>query len=130
MKTYAKFGVRVIIKKKFLVVPNHPPDFKAVSRTPFTIDVEWKHVSNNTLNGKMYLYYIYYRQLDHSDRQWEVAGTSGTNLTLIDLKPKTLYGMRISVSIEEGNGIASMEKQVWTIEGGKITSLNSISADV
>ena len=77
-------------------------------------------MANSSLNGKQYLYYVYYRQLDNPDRLWEIAGTAYTNLTLIDLKPKTLYGLRIAVSIESGVGIASPEKELWTIEGGSV----------
>lgn len=117
-ESYKKNPFIEVLDPSSLIVPNHPPEFTAVSRTPFSIDIEWDHVANSTLNGKQYLYYIYYRLLDHPDRLWEVAGTSGTNLTLIDLTPKTLYGLRISVSIEAGNGIASHEKEVRTIEGG------------
>ncbi|XP_066935071.1 uncharacterized protein [Clytia hemisphaerica] len=98
-------------------VPTLPPVFTAHSPTPFTLEVNWDPVDNSSLNGVRYLYYVYYRQLDHPDRLWEVTGTSNLTLTIKDLKPLTLYGLRMTVSIEEGNGVASLEQEVWTIEG-------------
>ena len=103
-------------------VPNQPPDFKAESFSPYTINISWPHVGNETINGEQYLYYIYYRVLKGTDtqRNWQVIGTGGNNITLFDLEPFTLYGVRMTVSSTLGNGVASQEKEVMTLEGGKI----------
>ena len=66
----------------------------------------------------LYLYYVYYRLLDVTPPTWSVKGfpTTGPNV-LIDLLPGTWYGIRIMASVESGNGIATEEFKVATLEG-------------
>ncbi|XP_066928617.1 uncharacterized protein [Clytia hemisphaerica] len=99
-------------------VPNEPPKFTAVSNTPYSIDINWNRVSNHSINGGgLYLYYIYYRSLKGDDRSWKVYGTKNLTARLDHLIPGNLYGIRMMVSAPGANGIASLEQEIWTIEG-------------
>jgi len=74
-------------------------------------------VTNASLNGIKYAYYIYYRLLDSPTRLWDVVASVNTSRILIDLSPGRKYGIRMTVAIMDGNGIASEEMEVTTIEG-------------
>ena len=50
-ESYKKNPFIEVLDPSSLIVPNHPPEFTAVSRTPFSIDIEWDHVANSTLNA-------------------------------------------------------------------------------
>ena len=65
------------------------------------------------------MYYIYYRSLKGDDRSWQTYGTKNLTARLDHLIPGNLYGIRMMVSAPGANGIASLEQEIWTIEGGK-----------
>ena len=88
----------------------------AKSHTPFSINVTWSDLNVN--HTTLYLYYIYYRRLDVQPPIWTIKGhnTTGPN-ELIDLQPATWYGIRVLACIQGGNGIATEEMKVLTLEG-------------
>ena len=101
-------------------MPNRPPVFTATSRTPFSIDVDWSADTLSTSSSTGFIYYIYYRPLKGQQRNWTVFGTTNQTARLNDLVPGSLYGIRVSVSTAGANGVASIEKEIWTIEGGML----------
>ena len=98
-----------------------PPDFTAVSETPFSIKVQWNPTdsSNQTLHGVFYTYYVFYRMEKSGIIEWENIGTSNTTVTLKGLVPGSMYGIRILIAVTHGNGIASKEHLIKTSQGCK-----------
>lgn len=73
----------------------------------------------NLTGGDFYMFYVYYREIRKWTPGWEVIGVNNTaSLLLDDLTPGTMYGIRILTAVTSGNGLASDEIQVKTIEGG------------
>jgi len=73
----------------------------------------------STLNaGDLYAYFVYYRSLKGDDKSWSYVGTTNLNLTISDLIPGNVYGIRMTYAALGGNGIASPEFVLETIEGG------------
>lgn len=91
----------------------------AHSYTPYSINVTWSDINVNQTT--LYMYYIYYRLLDVQLPTWSVKGfpTTGPN-ELIDLQPGTSYGVRVMAAMESGNGIATEELKLVTMEGCKL----------
>ena len=77
---------------------------------------------------QFYLYYVFYRNLDDGG-DWENVGTKENFINLVALRPGTLYGIRILVAINHGNGLASKEMEIRTVAGGKEEFFN-YSSDV
>lgn len=94
------------------------PNFTAVSLTPYSINVTWEEVDNNTVNGEEYTYYVFYRSIKGANKTWRNIGSNSFNAVINNLEPGMLYGLRMLVAINDGNGIASQEKEIETIEGG------------
>lgn len=89
-----------------------------MSLTPYSINVTWNETTNGTVNGELFVYYVFFREIKGSPSHWDNFATSNISLTLVNLKPGTLYGLRMTVAILDGNGIASEELEIETIEGG------------
>jgi len=90
------------------------------SYTPYSINVTWSDWNVNQTS--LYMYYIYYRLLAVQPPIWRIKGfySTGPN-ELIDLTPGTWYGVRVLAAIQGGNGIATDEMKVLTMEGRMYT---------
>jgi len=109
---------------QLFLVPSEPPtNILAVSYTSTTINVTWDHFNINyntsTFFEDFYLYYVFYHNLDDGT-DWNNVGTKNNNIDLIDLKPGTLYGLRILISTTASNGLASEEIKIRTVAGGRL----------
>ncbi|XP_066928943.1 uncharacterized protein [Clytia hemisphaerica] len=101
----------------------------AQSYSPFSINVTWSDLNVNT--SELYLYYIFWRQLAVEPATWSVKGFNNTGPNqLIDLLPATWYGIRISASFQSGNGIATEEIKVITLEGAPYIGPPNMTADI
>ena len=77
-------------------------------------------LSNESIHGSFYGYYVFYRRYENGvPLEWHNVGTRLRSITLDELTPGSQYGIRMLVSVSHGNGIASRERIVRTIEGGK-----------
>ena len=65
-------------------------------------------------------YFLFYRKKDSNVGVWEVRGISiaAKCFNITRLKPVTWYKVRMTISVSYGNGPASKELLVQTIEGG------------
>lgn len=90
-----------------------------MSLTPFTINITWEAPVVNLTGGDFYLFYVYYRQIRKWTPDWDVIGVNeSTSLQLNELIPGSEYGIRVLTAVKIGNGLASEEIRVTTIEGG------------
>lgn len=103
----------------FFLVPNSPPpQVTAQSYTPFSINVSWDAVNASMINGNFYLYQVFYKKVQ--DHTWDNFGTTNRSYQLVGLTPGTEYVIRVLAATHSGNGVASSQIIIRTIEGSKI----------
>ncbi|XP_057292100.1 uncharacterized protein LOC130614680 isoform X2 [Hydractinia symbiolongicarpus] len=97
-------------------LPNSPPpQVTAQSDTPFTINVSWDAVNASMINGNFYMYQVFYKKVQ--DNTWDNFGTANESYQLVDLDPGTEYVIRVLAATHSGNGVASSQIIIRTIEG-------------
>ena len=103
-----------------LVLSSPPQNLTGTALDPHTINVMWFAPSNNSASENATNYYIFYREIGGIVGQWEIRGTplTNTSFNITRLKPRSWYKIRMTISALDGNGPASNEISVQTLEGG------------
>ena len=98
-----------------------PRNLTGVAIDPHTIQVTWLPPRKTNQLKNATNYYIFYRKEKGIIGQWEARGIPLANATAFNitrLYPRTWYKIRMTVSVFDGNGPASDEISIETLEGG------------
>ena len=112
---------QAFIPFSYVVLSSPPQNLTGVAIDPHTIQVTWSPPNNVSQLENATNYYIFYRQKNGIIGQWESRGiplTNNSSFNITRLKPRTWYKIRITVSVLDGNGPASEEISIQTLEGG------------
>ena len=104
----------------FDTVPLLPPsNVSALSPSGTSVKVQWKAVPHQGQNGVIRGYIVFYKQCQ-SAGALERTATKNLHLTVFDLKAFTQYCFRVLSYNANGNGVASDQIKVTTMESGKV----------
>ena len=100
-------------------MPSSPPaNFSLTPLTMSSIRAGWKEIPSGQTNGNISGYILFYREKLLRSEPYKSIATVKTTVTLLGLKTYTEYTFRILGYNENGNGIASQERDVYTKESG------------
>eukprot|EP00795_Rhopilema_esculentum_P001382 gene1382-15786_t len=101
------------------VLPSPPQNLTATPLDPHSINVCWESLVNVSTISNVTTYFLFYREKDSDVGVWEVRGIpiAAKCFNITHLKPVTWYKVRMTISVSYGNGPASKELLVQTIEG-------------
>ncbi|XP_065064502.1 uncharacterized protein LOC135690773 [Rhopilema esculentum] len=100
-------------------LPDPPQNLTVSPIDPNTLHLSWMPPKNLSQYSNLTMYYVFYRENYNEVGQWNVRGLpiTSTEFNITRLTPVTLYTIRMTVSITNGNGPATKEVLKRTSEG-------------